>query len=106
VPSVGNQKPQPLCPGAQREVAQGLLEQQRFKEHVRKADAAIVQLREQVVQAKAELKQRQQDVEAAVAEKDAFASKVAEYHGQLVAVQAELSKAKNANEEVRERFFG
>lgn len=100
-PALAILNPPSQCPGAQKEVAQGLLEQQRFKEQLRKADAAIVQLREQVAEAKAELIQRQQDVAAAVAEKNVFASKVANFHGQLAAVQAELSKAKHANDEVR-----
>jgi hypothetical protein len=54
-----------------------------------------------VAEVKEVLRAQQHDTAAAVAEKDGFAAKTAEFYEQLVAVQAELSKQRSANEEVR-----
>jgi uncharacterized protein YdcH (DUF465 family) len=78
-----------------------VLEVQRLKEQSRKADAAIEQLRQQIADLKEELAAHKRDVAAAQAEKDAALARAVEQHNELVGAQVELSKQRNANEEVR-----
>ena len=90
-----------VATGAHRELAEGHVEHKRLKEQVSKASAAIAQLREQIAGGKEELAAQADEKAAAVAEKDGFANKVAEYHGLMVAAQHDLAKQRSVNEEVR-----